>query len=104
MLSVSSFYILKTKKYSIWGQHDATYWQYSPEMVHGVSVDVVFFFHSQRSPSNEFSQHFANSRNVKFSSNWTLQMEMLSKIVDRYHHLNMVHEESAESNISTSAD
>ena len=66
-----------------------------------VLMSLFFFSHSQRSSSNEFSQHFANSRNVKFR---TLQMKMLSKIVDRYHHLNMVHEESAESNISTSAD
>lgn len=31
-------------------------------------------------------------------------MEMLSKIIDRYHYLNMVQNKSAESNISTSAD
>lgn len=29
---------------------------------------------------------------------------MLSKIIDRYHYLNMVHKKSAESNIFTSAD
>lgn len=31
-------------------------------------------------------------------------MKMLSKIIDRYHYLNMVHNKSAESNIFTSAD
>ena len=48
-------------------------------------------------------QHFANF-NVKFSSNWTLKIEMPSKIIDGYHYSNMGHNRSADLDIFTSAD
>lgn len=67
---------------------------------------LVFLGGTKLSTKEFFAEHFSQAPlqcQIQLRK-WTLQMQMLSEIIDRYHYLNMVQNKSAESNVFTSGD